>query len=221
MSIFRTARRSLSSKQARRVDRIALPSATSGRWARPNWMRRLTYSEFLGRVRQAANLFRRLGCGENDAVAILAPHALSTQIALWGAELAGRACPINPMLAPQHIVALTKAAGATVAVVLGENDDLPLWPRLMPALRDAGCVTHVLDCDSDRTTNGSDGCFERLLDQEAADALNFRIRFRTRCNRGLLSYRGDYGRSKNRRSNQTKPGFRRSLGGAHVYSPGR
>lgn len=133
----------------------------------------LTYSEFLGRVRQAANLFRRLGCGENDAVAILAPHALSTQIALWGAELAGRACPINPMLAPEHIVALIKAAGATVAVVLGENDDLPLWPRLMPALRDADCVTHVLDCDADRTTNGSDGCFERLLDQEAADALNF------------------------------------------------
>jgi len=43
----------------------------------------LTYRQFARRIRQAANLFRRLGVGERDAVAILAPHALSTQIALW------------------------------------------------------------------------------------------------------------------------------------------
>jgi fatty-acyl-CoA synthase len=133
----------------------------------------LTYSEFARRIRQAANLFRRLDIGEKEAVAILAPHALSTQIALWGAELAGRACPINPMLAPEHIVALLKASKAKVAVVLGENDDIQLWSRLVPTLRDAGCLTHILDCDSDRSTPGSDGCFEHLLEGEPADTLTF------------------------------------------------
>ena len=57
----------------------------------PDTDRLLSYSEFAGRIRQAANLFRRLGVGRDDAVAILAPHVLSTQIALWAAEIAGRA----------------------------------------------------------------------------------------------------------------------------------
>jgi fatty-acyl-CoA synthase len=84
----------------------------------------LNYHDFAGRIRQAANLFRRLGVTKNDAVAILAPHVLSTQIALWAAEVAGRACPINPMLAPAHVVELLRAAGAKIAIVLGANDDL-------------------------------------------------------------------------------------------------
>jgi fatty-acyl-CoA synthase len=133
----------------------------------------LSYDAFVRRIRQAANLFRRFGVGPNDSVAILAPHALSTQIALWGAELAGRACPINPMLTPEHIVGLLKAASAKIAVVLGENDDMALWPRLVPALRSAGVVTHILDCDADRPTADSDGCFESLLARERDDALDF------------------------------------------------
>jgi fatty-acyl-CoA synthase len=95
----------------------------------------LNYRDFAGRIRQAANLFRRLGVTKTDAVAILAPHVLSTQIALWAAEVAGRACPINPMLAPDHIVGLLRAANARIAIVLGENGDLDIWPRLVPSLR--------------------------------------------------------------------------------------
>lgn len=135
----------------------------------------LTYHQFADRIRQAANLFHRLGVGETDAVAILAPHVLSTQIALWAAEVAGRACPINPLLPPDHIVALLKASGVKVALVLGDNDDMPLWTRLVPALRDAGCLTHILDCDADRATDGSDGCFESLLAGENVDALDFTV----------------------------------------------
>lgn len=141
----------------------------------PDTDRVLTYQQFAGRIRQAANLFRRLGVGDNDAVAILAPHVLSTQIALWAAEIAGRACPINPMLPPDHIVALLMASGAKVAIVLGDNDDMPLWQRLVPALRDAGFLSHILDCDADRPTAGSDGCFERLLAEQNADALDFDV----------------------------------------------
>jgi fatty-acyl-CoA synthase len=69
----------------------------------------ITYAALVRHVRQAANLFRRLGVGPSDAVALLMPHVPSAQIALWGAEVAGRACPINPMLRPDHIVALLTA----------------------------------------------------------------------------------------------------------------
>jgi fatty-acyl-CoA synthase len=86
----------------------------------------LNYREFAGRIRQAANLFRRLGVTGNDSVAILAPHVLSTQIALWAAEVAGRACPINPMLAPEHVTQLLRAANVKIAIVLGDNSDLDI-----------------------------------------------------------------------------------------------
>lgn len=132
----------------------------------------LTYGQFVRRIRQAANLFRRLGVEHDDAVAILAPHTLSTQIALWGAELACRACPINPMLSPGHVAALLRASNAKIAVVLGENDDIDLWSKLVPSLRQDRDI-RILDCDADRPTTGSDGCFEDLLNAEPADILTF------------------------------------------------
>jgi fatty-acyl-CoA synthase len=132
----------------------------------------LTYGQFVRRIRQAANLFRRLGLGHEDAVAILAPHSLSTQIALWGAELACRACPINPMLSPDHVAALLRASKAKIAIVLGENDDIELWSTLVPSLRESGGAL-ILDCDADRPTSGSDGCFEDLLNAEPPNALTF------------------------------------------------
>jgi fatty-acyl-CoA synthase len=133
----------------------------------------LSYRDFAGRIRQAANLFRRIGVSKDDAVAILAPHVLSTQIALWAAEVAGRACPINPMLAPEHVVELLRTAGAKIAIVLGENGDLDIWSKLVPSLREAGFLSHILDCDADRPTQGSDGRFEDLISRENADVLDF------------------------------------------------
>jgi fatty-acyl-CoA synthase len=88
---------------------------------------RITHAQLLAQVHRAANLFRRLGVGPRDAVAILAPNMPATQYALWGAQLAGRACPINFMLQPEHIAALLDASGARVVVALGPHPDLDLW----------------------------------------------------------------------------------------------
>ena len=134
---------------------------------------RISYATLAGKIRQAANLFRRLGVTSGDSVGILMPHVPSGQIALWGAEVAGRACPINPMLRGDHIVALLMAARAKVAVVLGGNRYLDIWNAVVPALRDAGCLTHVLHADADTGTPNSDGCFEDLIANENADRLDF------------------------------------------------
>jgi fatty-acyl-CoA synthase len=88
---------------------------------------RVTYAQLLAQVHRAANLFRRLGVGPQDAVAILAPNIPSTHYALWGAQLAGRACPINFMLQPEHIAALLEASGAKVVVALGPHPELDVW----------------------------------------------------------------------------------------------
>jgi fatty-acyl-CoA synthase len=59
--------------------------------------------------------------------------------------------------------------------VLGSNGDLDIWSKLVPALRAAGFLTHILDCDADAPTPGSDGCFEELLARENADRLDFSV----------------------------------------------
>ena len=56
---------------------------------------RIPYAEVVDNIHRAANLFRSLGVGPGDSVAILAPNIPATQYALWGAQVAGRACPIN------------------------------------------------------------------------------------------------------------------------------
>ena len=134
---------------------------------------RITYAAFARKIRQAANLFRRLGVGRDDSVALLMPHVPAGQIALWGAEIAGRACPINPMLRPEHMAALMTAAGAKVAVVLGDNGDMDIWNTVVPALREAGCLSHILHADADGPTRNSDGCFEDLMGNENGDRLDF------------------------------------------------
>jgi fatty-acyl-CoA synthase len=122
---------------------------------------RITYSQLLANIHRAANLFRRLGVGPDDAVAILAPNIPSTQYALWGAQLAGRACPINFMLQPDHVGALLEASGAKVVVALGPNAELDVWSAVQKVPGLAGRT--VLRIGSD---------FEQALAREP-DALQF------------------------------------------------
>jgi fatty-acyl-CoA synthase len=127
---------------------------------------RLTYRELLNRVSQAANLFRRLGAGADRSVALLMPHIPTAQIALWGAEAAARACPVNGMLRADHLVSILREANAKIAVVCGPNRDVSIWSQALPAIRAAGCVTHVLHADAESEAPGSDGCFEDLMAAE-------------------------------------------------------
>jgi len=106
---------------------------------------RTTYAQLLAQVHQAANLFRSLGVGPQDAVAILAPNIPLTHAALWGAQLAGRACPINYLLQPDHIAALLHASGAKAVVVLGPNAELDVWSTAQKVLQQVPLPLLVID----------------------------------------------------------------------------
>lgn len=125
----------------------------------------LSYRALVARVNRAGRLFQAYGVGREDAVAILGGNTPGTQVALWAAEAVARACPINPMLKPAHIAALMAAAGCKLAVVLGHNDDVPIWETLVPALRAAGVSVPILDCDGTHPSAGSDGALETLAAQ--------------------------------------------------------
>lgn len=113
-------------------ERVALRYLPSADLAQPTVD--VPYHALALQIRRAANLFRSLGCGPEDAVAILAPNIPETHYALWGAQIAGKACPINYLLQPDHIAALLVASGAKVIVALGPNDELDLWPTVQKVL---------------------------------------------------------------------------------------
>ena len=114
------------------AERTAFVHLPSGDPAQPAL--RTSYRELLAQIHRAANLFRALGAGPQDAVAILAPNIPPTQFALWGAQVAARACPINYLLQPEHIAALLAASGARLVVALGPNEELDVWSTLQKVL---------------------------------------------------------------------------------------
>jgi fatty-acyl-CoA synthase len=125
-----------------------------------------TFAELLQCVERTARLFRRLGVGPEDSVAILVPHTPYGQIALWAASIAGRAAPLNASLRPEHLAALLRASNAKGAVVLGENSEVAIWPNVIKALRSEPSIKFVFDVDGDGPSAGSDGSLEELIARE-------------------------------------------------------
>ncbi|MEZ5741664.1 MAG: acyl-CoA synthetase [Burkholderiaceae bacterium] len=79
----------------------------------------LSHRDFLARVIQSANLFHSLGVGPGDVVSLLLPLVPQSFYALFGAEAAGIANPVNPMLEPHQLVEILQAADTRVLVALG------------------------------------------------------------------------------------------------------
>lgn len=122
-----------------------------------------TYARLLSCVEQTAQLFRRLGVGPEDSVAILMPHTPYGQIAMWAASIVGRAAPLNPSLRPEHLAVLLRASRARGAVVLGENNEVSIWSNVIEVLRSEPSIKFVLDVDGDGPSRGSDGNLEELV----------------------------------------------------------
>lgn len=106
--------------------------------------RRWSYQELVEDVRRAANLFHRLGAGKPVRVALLMPPMAETHVALWGAETAGVACPINYQLNHEHVAELIRAIDASILVVLGPAPDLDIDQKTDDLVRDCPDLRHVL-----------------------------------------------------------------------------
>ncbi len=92
--------------------------------------RDMSYGQLKQQITQAANLFRSLGVGPTDSVSLLMPIAAETFVAMFGAQVAGMANPINFMLEPEHIVALLKEARCRVLVAPDPDLAPGLWPKI-------------------------------------------------------------------------------------------
>ena len=92
--------------------------------------RRINYSQMLGMIHGAANLFSSIG-GPAPGVAYMLPSLIETYVTLWGAETAGYAVPINFLLKPDSIAELIKASGVKILVALGPHPQLDIWEKAM------------------------------------------------------------------------------------------
>ncbi len=110
----------------------------------------LTWNDLHRRVTQAANLFRKLGIGENDVVAYLLPNSLETAITLLGGSTAGIVNPINPLLEPEQISAILRETKAKVLVTLKSFPKTEVAQKAAEAVKFAPGVKHVLEIDLNR-----------------------------------------------------------------------
>jgi fatty-acyl-CoA synthase len=153
----------------------------------------LSYAGLMGRITQAANAFHRAGVRGGDAVALMLPNLPETHFALFGAQAAGIANPINPMLDVEHIAAIIDATQARALVTLApQPGDAALWEKALalaercPTLHtifavdlcryvDERSAEHmhalVAEAPQPRRADVTVRCFSSALDAERSDQL--------------------------------------------------
>jgi len=131
----------------------------------------VTYSQLLGRIHQVANMLSALGVGPNDVVSLLLPNLPQTHFAFWGAEAAGIANPVNPLLEAGQIAAILRAAHTKVLIALGPLPGSDIWEKVVsirPQVPSLSTVIQVLG------TAGPENewlSFETQLEHYPADRL--------------------------------------------------
>jgi len=90
----------------------------------------ISHRDFVARVTQAANMFHALGVSDNDVVSFMLPLLPEAFITLFGAEAAGIANPVNPLLEPHQIAEILEAANTTVLVALGPVPGTDIWKKV-------------------------------------------------------------------------------------------
>ncbi|MGV6840034.1 MAG: acyl-CoA synthetase [Planktomarina sp.] len=110
----------------------------------------LTWKEFRDKSVQAANLFRRLGVGENDVVAYMLPVCNEAAVTLIGGSIAGIANPINPLLEAEQIAAILRETNAKVLVTLKGFPKTDVPQKAAAAVALAPNVETVLEVDLNR-----------------------------------------------------------------------
>ncbi len=134
---------------------------------------RVTYGQFMAKIRQTANWLADLGVGPTDVVTYLLPNLPQTHFVLWGAETAGIANPINPMLEASVIKEICQAAGTKVLVALGEMPGSDIWPKVEAIRKSIPSLKAVI-----RVMGPSDPAekiygYEETVERYAGDRLTF------------------------------------------------
>jgi fatty-acyl-CoA synthase len=131
----------------------------------------VTHGQFIARVTQAANMFHALGVAGGDVVSLLLPLVPDSFVALFGAEAAGIANPVNPLLEPHQIAEILNAAGTTVLVVLGPTPGADIWEKVAKVRGQLKGLKAVVQVGGTGARAEGVHAFETLIAQQPYDKL--------------------------------------------------
>jgi fatty-acyl-CoA synthase len=110
------------------ADRVAIRYLSGTGASDP--VRDVTFGQMLQHVIEAANLLHAHGIGPEDTVTLLMPSVPETFFALWGAEIAAVANPVNYFLDASQIAAIMKQAGARALIAAAASIFPDIWPKV-------------------------------------------------------------------------------------------
>ncbi|WP_266181421.1 acyl-CoA synthetase [Dyella humicola] len=125
--------------------RVAIRLLLAGSAEAPT--RDLTYRALLQGVHQAANALHACVTSPMAAVTLLLPNLIESHLALWGAQAAAIASPINPMLDATYIARICEETKAEVLVALGPAPGSDIWDKAVQVAERVGTVHTVLQVD--------------------------------------------------------------------------
>src|SRR5690348_8910627 len=93
-------------------------------------VRDVTFEALLRHALQTANLLHAEGIGPGDTVTLLLPSVPETFFALWGAEIAAIANPVNYFLDASQIAGIMKEAGTKALIAADTSLFADIWPKV-------------------------------------------------------------------------------------------
>ncbi|WP_336631245.1 MULTISPECIES: acyl-CoA synthetase [unclassified Microbacterium] len=106
-----------------------------------------THEELLSDIHRTANALRRLGVQRDDVVAFVLPNLPETHLVIWGAETAGIAFAVNPLLDGAQIAQLLRAGNASWLVTLAPTPGTDVWERVSAAAAQTDSLRGILTVD--------------------------------------------------------------------------
>ena len=131
----------------------------------------LSYAAFLARVTQTANMLATLGVGPSDVVSFLLPLLPQSFCTLFGAEVAGIANPVNPLLEPWQIAQILRAANTRVLVALGPVPGSDIWEKVERIRAELPNLKAILVVHGPSDERRAIFNFDQLADAQPSDRL--------------------------------------------------
>jgi len=133
----------------------------------------ILYRDFIGKIRQTANMLNDLGVGPEDVVTYLLPSLPQTHYTLWGSEAVGISNPINPLLEAETIRDICIAAKTKVLVAMGEFPGTDIWQKVESIRKEIPTLNKVIRVMG--KTEEAEGIwgFEEMVEKYPADKLTF------------------------------------------------
>jgi fatty-acyl-CoA synthase len=131
----------------------------------------VSHAEFIARVTQVANALHALGVGPRDVVSIMLPLVPQAFCALYGAQAAAIANPVNAYLEASHIAHILRAARTKVLVALGPQQGFDIWQKVSHIRGELPDLKAILVVGRSGPLTQGDFDFDVLADAQPADRL--------------------------------------------------